>query len=238
MIIINYISWIMVFLYGGILTTAFLNIQINKKSVCIISLQTLVCIGFQICLELLFGSRIVEMAYPIICHLPIILTAIFIFKCPWISSVVALLTAYLLTFPRNLIGEGVNLFHNTPYTKELTKIIITIPLLILFLKTLSPLMNKIFKRPARELWLFLVPEVLFYVMTYLTTVYSNFAYTGSFFSISLLATMLCLCTFSYVILDYKQLSKNAQLRQQQQNLQLQLSETSLRLHELKHLNRK
>ena len=226
------LGWAAVYLYGLLLTAAFLNLPFSKKGLCAALVQFSLCMAAQYCLELFFGYKVVEMAYPLLCHLPIVLMAVFYYKTSPLAAATAMLAAYLLTIPRNLIGELVALLCIAPYAKEITKIIITIPLILLIFKYVLPLIRRVLLRPRRELWLFLTPALTYYVMIYITSVYTDLAYTGSFAVMSLLATLLCLCTFIYVFMDYSQLAKNSHLRQQKQIIDLQSSETALRLEEI------
>lgn len=215
------------------LTAAFLSIPFSKKGLSIALTQFFICMFFQFGMQHLASYHAVEMMYPLIVHLPILIMAIFVFKCSPIRSAVALLAAYLFTIPRNLLGEIAALISTAPYAKELTKIIVTVPLFLLFLKFACPIMQKILLKSKRELFLFLVPALIYYVIIYATSVFTSAIYHGSFFTVSLLATLLCFCTFAYVFLDYKQLEKNALLNEEHQIMQLKIDETALRLDEIR-----
>ena len=236
--IIDVISWASVYLYGLVLTAAFLDIPYNKNGLFFAALQSCFCIGIQHFIDFHFGYYAVEMAYPLICHLPILLMSVLVFKRSLISSGVALLAAYLLTIPRNLVGEVCAFVFAPPYAKELGKIIATLPLLLFFLVLLRPVMHRMLLFSERELWLFLFPATMYYVIIYATSVYTDVVHTGNFLVMSLLITMLCIGTFIYVLLNYKQLQKNSILREQQQMMEQQLSETGLRLEEIRYSQQK
>lgn len=236
--ILDMISWVAVYLYGLALTAAFLSLPLTKKGILIAAVQTALCVALQFWILDAFGSHAVEMAYPLICHLPILLSSVLLYRRSLSSSAVALLAAYLLTIPRNLCGELVALVWTASCAKDITKIIVTIPLLFLFLKLLTPVMRKILLRSSREKWLFLVPALVYYVMIYVTSVYTQAAYHGSFAVMSLLGTLLCLCTFIYVFMDYRQLAEVSELRQKQEIMDLQASETALRMEEIRYTQQK
>lgn len=235
---LDMIAWLAVYLYGLCLTAAFLSLPFTKKGLAIAIVQTALCMAVQFGVEYFFGSHAVEMLYPLICHLPILLSSILLYKRALSSSAVALLAAYLLTIPRNLCGELVALFWSASYAKDLTKIIVTLPLMLLFLKLLCPVMRRILLRPDREKWLFLTPALAYYGMIYVTSVYTQAAYKGSFAMMSLLATLICFGTFIYVFLDYRQLTEISELRQKQEIMNLQVSETALRMEEIRYSQQK
>ena len=228
------LSWAVVYLYGLILTASFLNIRYSKKGLFVAIIQFALCFAAQFALQLHFGYHAVEMTYPLICHLPIWLMSVLAFKRSPTSAAVALLAAYLLTIPRNLIGELAAVLWNAPYTRDAVKILITLPLLALIMQLLTPAMRRLLLLSRREQWLFLTPAFMYYVMIYVTTVYTDIAYTGNLAVISLLVTLMCFCTFAYVFLDYRQLTRIAQLHQKQQIADLQSSETALRMEEIRY----
>lgn len=231
---IDMLAWTSVYLYGLCLTAAFLSLPFTKRGLAIAILQTGLCLTLQFGLERIFGYSTVEKLYPLICHLPILLSAVFIYKRSLSSSAVALLAAYLLTTPRQFLGEFVAVFWKVPNANTLAKIIVTLPLLLLFLKLLTPIMRRVLLRPKREQMLFLAPALAYYLMIYTTTVYTQLAYTGGVAVMSLLGLLMCLCTFIYVFMDFRQLTQIAELRERQQIMELQSTETALRLEEIRY----
>lgn len=221
-----------VYLYGMILTATFLRLTSSPKNFIVAVLQVLITVGLQCYIGNAFGYELVDQLYPLLVHLPMVLMCVFFFHQAPAASIAAVLAAYLLTIPRNMLGVWVAMVWNNPNAKELVKIIITVPLLLVFGYFLAAPMQKVLRLPAHELRLFLVPAVGYYGIIYLTTVYTKLAYSGNEAVMCLIITLLSFVNFAYVHKNYQQLEIANKMERQQKTLTMQAAETALRLEEI------
>ena len=168
------LNWVSVFIFGVILTISFLSVPHAKRSVFLILCLSTFCFFLQIMLVYFYGFEAVNKVYPVIVHLPIFLTCVYCFKKKPSAVVFAMLTAYLLTTPRNFFGQLVALcFAGSPDALYIGKFLVTIPFLLLLLRFWSPASREFLHQRSQSLWIMSIPFALYYVLCYATTVYTN-----------------------------------------------------------------
>lgn len=227
------LNWISVFIFGLILMLSFLNIPRNRHNIIVVATLCVICFVIQIILVSFYSFEAVNKTYPLIVHLPILLTCIGYFKKKPSASLFSLLTAYLLTIPRNFLGQLVALcFFGYPDALNIGKFIVTIPFLLLLLRFWSPATREFLRQRSQSLWLMSIPFALFYILSYVTTVYTNVLLESNVLFISFIMTLFAviICGLSSVI--GHQNEKNLTLKQHQELLELQSSETKKRLEEI------
>ena len=108
-----------VYLYGMILTATFLRLTSSPKNFIVAVLQVLITVGLQCYIGNAFGYELVDQLYPLLVHLPMVLMCVFFFHQAPAASIAAVLAAYLLTIPRNMLGVWVAMVWNNPNAKEI-----------------------------------------------------------------------------------------------------------------------
>ena len=128
---------------------------------------------------ILTDSAMLYRSYPFLIHIPLILILRFFFKKNIYISTIAVLSAYLMCTPRKWTGTLVSSFFDyDPTVSSVTTIIVTIPLLFLIIKYISPYVVKLKYESLSMQLLFLVLPLVYYVLEYTFTVYTNLLYTG------------------------------------------------------------
>lgn len=166
-------------LFFGI-TAAFyfvgMHFEDNKKQY-IFTILVFGCI--QLIAYLLLGKQTLYTCYPLLIHLPLILLIFFVFHQSISMSIISVLTAYLLCTPRKWIGTLVSSFFG--YNQDIANaaaILVTIPLLILVIKYLSPYVEKLKYESTTSLLPFLLLPLVYYIIEYAFTVYTDLLHTG------------------------------------------------------------
>lgn len=231
--IITWLNWISVFLYGTTLTLSFLKIPFTKKNSIAIALMSIGCISMQCLFVSLWGFHAVNKAYPFIVHMPLCLLCIFFFKKSPASSLFALLAAYLLTVPRNWLG--LLLAAHLPqlaYAQDLSAFLITIPLLILLLYFWVPKTWSFLNQPSNILWIQMIPFALYYIVAYATTVYTQILYKTNILVITFIMSSFVMIIFIFSSIVANQNAQVMSLKEKQALLKLQSQETKLRLEQV------
>ncbi len=128
---------------------------------------------------LVTGSGMLYKSYPFLIHIPLILILRLFFKKNLYISTIAVLSAYLMCTPRKWIGTLVSSFFDYDQTvSSVTTIIVTIPLLFVVIKYISPYVVKLKYETLSMQWLFLVLPLVYYILEYTFTVYTDLLYTG------------------------------------------------------------
>ena len=219
--LLNYLS---VFLYGLIIMLFFLEIKFNKKNLVVIAVYASSTILIQIILYSLWGKLFLEKAYPIAVHLPLLLFCWKFFKKRLDSSLFALCITYILTTPRKWIGDLFALaFQNNTGASVIIQMILTLPLVILIYKYLRPHINKLLVYSDEKIRILLIIPFIYYVIAYLTTVYTQLLYTSKIIVIGILTIGLTSTFFYYFVVYFNEMEKRFNMTAEQNILSVQLN---------------
>lgn len=233
------LNYCCVFIYGLLVMVFLLDIKWNKRSVLALSLCFTLGMFFQLSLYFLFGSAFLEKAYPLIVHLPLLIffNAFFKKRLDWVLFV--LCTAYILTTPRRWIGDLIALpFNSDPDVAAVSSIIMSFPLLLIAYKFIRPYFIKTLDFSQGKINLIGIVPLIYYVLAYLTTVYTHLLYTSRVIVIGILTTGLTVVFYYFLIAYIDQLTKRFTLQNEQNVLAVQISSLQLRAETMKQAEEK
>lgn len=140
---LNLVNYVFVLIFGIVVSFYFADItwEDNKK----IIISTLVAFALlQAVCYVLLGERILYKSYPFIIHIPLILVIRYVCHKNIYISTIAVLSAYLMCTPRKWFGTvAAYIIKDIPMISDIVTIIITIPLLFIVIKYISPYIIKL-----------------------------------------------------------------------------------------------
>lgn len=147
------------------------------------------------------GESVLYKCYPFLIHIPLIALIFLRFHRNLSISAISVLSAYLLCTPRKWFGTFVAFFFDgNPVVSNIASIIITIPLLVLVIRFVSPYIIRLKYESRTTLLLFFLLPLVYYVLEYTFTVYTDLLYTGGAvvidFMDSFLVVSFLFCLFS------------------------------------------
>ena len=133
----------------------------------------------QLLFYLIMGESVLYKCYPFLIHIPLIALIFLRFHRNLSISAISVLSAYLLCTPRKWFGTFVAFFFDrNPVVSNIASIIITIPLLVLVIRFVSPYIIRLKYESRTTLLLFFLLPLVYYVLEYTFTVYTDLLYTG------------------------------------------------------------
>ncbi len=218
------LNYFMVFTYGLLIMTFFLDIKFGRKTFLILSVFVLLGMLLNFSIYFIFGDRFLQEVYPLAVHLPLVFFFRLVYKKPLYPVLFVLCTTYILTTPRKWIGDLITLlFHGGPYIAALVQIAVTIPLLYIIYQYLRPYMVKIIAYSSNKIRFLLIIPLVYYIIAYLTTVYTDLLYSSRIVVVGIL-TIGLICTFSYFLISYfNELVKQFEMKNEQNILAAQVS---------------
>ena len=177
-VILSIINYAFVLLFGIIVSLYLSDINFSDNK--FIYIRTVLIFGLvQIIFYLIMGESTLYKCYPLLIHLPLVLLIHFKFHKSIIISIISVLSAYLLCTPRKWIGTfAAYFFNNNPDISNLVSIVITIPLIIIVIKYISPYIIRLKYESKASLTLFFLLPLAYYILEYALTVYTDLLYTG------------------------------------------------------------
>ena len=170
--LLNLINYIFVLIFGIIVSFYFADIRLEDNHKLFIY-TTLTFALFQAVCYLLLGQNMLYKSYPFLIHIPLILVIRFVcHKNIYISSI-AVLSAYLMCTPRKWFGTAAAYIF-----KDIVSIIITIPLLFIVIKYISPYIIRLKNESKTIISMFFLLPLTYYILEYAFTVYTDLLYRG------------------------------------------------------------
>lgn len=168
----------LVFLYGFFLNVSFAGGWETKKERRIIGVLCVAIWAAQVLSWRVFGFDATWRLYPLISHLPLMLTLIFALKKPLGVSVASMLTAYFCCqLPRWVATIFLALF-GTEIAYQISYSLIIFPIFYLLKKYFTAAAYKAMSYSKRSLLLFGGLPMFYYLFDYVTRVYTNVLYEG------------------------------------------------------------
>lgn len=220
LIAINYIT---VLIFGVLIMTFFLDIKINKRNSVYLLTYILLSTLLQFVLSYFFSWGFIEKTYPLVVHVPLLLFFCKYFNKNFYSVLFVLFSAYAFTSPRKWLGELVASFYdNNIYISIITKILVSIILLVVIYKFLRPYVNRILEYSGQQIVFLTIVPALSYLITYASTVYSDVLYNSNVFVIGLLGLGLNFSFYSFIVAYFDELTKRFASQTEKTILQLQV----------------
>ena len=171
--LLNLINYIFVLIFGIIVSFYFADIRLEDNNKLFIY-TTLTFALFQAVCYLILGQNVLYKSYPFLIHIPLILVIRFVcHKNIYISSI-AVLSAYLMCTPRKWFGTAAAyIFKDIPMISDIVTIIITIPLIFIVIKYISPYIIRLKNESKTIISMFFLLPLTYYILEYAFTVYTE-----------------------------------------------------------------
>jgi hypothetical protein len=212
---LNVINFAFVLFFGISLTLSFAGVEVrNHKNHFVLIFCTLGIL--QIIAYFTFGDMFLFKSYPLLTHLPLFLLLMLYYKKSSYISGISILSAYLFCTPRKWIGTAVSFFWN--YDMEvsyLLQIVITIPLLMIIVRYISPYVVRLRFESSKILKLFISVPLIYYVLEYILTVYTDLLYQGGAAIIELMDAAVVIVYFIFSVIYLKTLYEKKEIEVEQ-----------------------
>ena len=211
--VLNVLNYSFVLFFGVVLTLSFAGIKKRIKPYALIFF-ILGC--GQIVTSIVISTEFLYKSYPLLTHLPLLLILRCYYKKHSYIAGISVLSAYLFCTPRKWIGTAVAFFWNYDMrVSYLVQILITIPLLILIVRYVSPYVVRLRYENDRILKLFISVPLIYYVLEYILTVYTDLLYQGGAVIIELMDAGVVVVYFIFSIIYLKTLYEKKEVEVEQ-----------------------
>lgn len=224
--LLGYIHFGILLIFGVFVSSAFLGIEFNKKNTLILSGVCLIMIIAQIIFYYFFGYKKTTQIYPLLIHLPLAFFLTFHFHKHFASSLLAIMTAYLCLQLGKWIGLlSQELFH-TLWITNLIRITFNISLGIYLVRYLASLFTSILAKLDKRTFIFSILPIVYYLFDYITTVYTDWLYSGDRLVFEFLPFTLAISYLIFYILYFKEYEQNNELERQKQIIEIQATQST------------
>ena len=217
------LNGIAVSLFGSILAASFCGVLSDPKNRRVFWFCAALIPLLQGGACLVWDMERLRMIYPLTVHLPLMLILWALTRKPLWAGI-SILFAYLCCQLRRWFALlTVALLKGGPFLQEGTELLITLPLLWLLLRLVSPTVKRLAEYPATiQIQFGLIPAV-YYVFDYATVVYSDLLASGSSVVLEFMPFVCCAAYLTFLLYLSREEQKRAKLQQAKDVLDVQLS---------------
>lgn len=212
---LNVINFGFVLFFGIVLTLSFADIESknNKKQYILIFFAFGI---IQLIAFFVFGEDFLFKSYPFLTHLPLFLMLKLYYKKNNYIAGISVLSAYLFCTPRKWIGTVISLFWSYDVRiSYLVQIAVTIPLLIVIVHYISPYVARLKFESNRILRFFIMVPLIYYVLEYILTVYTDLLYRGGAAIVEFMDAAVVIIYFIFSIIYLKTLYEKKKVEVEQ-----------------------
>ena len=193
------------FLYGLFLTVSFAGVRFTRRSrwACIaLAVALLALVGGT---SALGGVQSAYRLYPLLVHLPLVLFLVFYFRCSSLAAIVSTMSAYLCCqLPRWVSKLAGCLLNEYLYIEGLTYVLAAVLFAWFFLRYAAKPVHEIMQNSRCSLITYGMVPLIYYVFDYVTTVYTNLLYSGNWYVVQFMPSVISIFYFLFIIAYYKE----------------------------------
>lgn len=165
-----------------------------------------------------------EWFYPIISHLPLVLIFVFYFKRTLVSSVYAVMSAYLCCQLSKWIGLLALTISGKDWVMYAVRVTTSIIMCILIIKYISKYIATILSKPRRTVIIFGFLPSTYYLFDYIATVYTDLLYRGSQVVFEFLPFAFCIAYLIFSIIYFKEYEEKCEKERYNNFMEMQKSQ--------------
>nr|WP_325185411.1 GHKL domain-containing protein [uncultured Oscillibacter sp.] len=219
--------------FGGLLSACFCGALDTRRNRGIFWLSMMLMILAQgvacLCLDMEFWARV----YPFIVHLPLLLT-LRALTGRWLWPAFSIVSAYLFCEMRRWLALlAAAVLPGEEMTRNLVELAVTAPLLLIFLRYVTPAVRQLMEYPVKNQCQFGLIPVMYYGFDYVTRVYTDLLYGGSPVVMEFMPMVCCGAYMVFLLYNSAEERKRSHLRQIQDNLTLQMNQATQEIAQLR-----
>jgi hypothetical protein len=233
LIIFEVIKFSVLLFFGIYVSAAFLGIILNKKTNLVFLLFGAGNLLLQMLSHAFLGMEYTEMVYPLITHLPLLLLFMICFKRKLLPSLSAILSAYLCCQISKWIGLLVLSVSHETWIMDAARILVTMPIWYGIVRYAARPLQVILNKTTKELLIFGILPLVYYVFDYFATVYTNLLYKGSQAVFEFLPFVLCIAYLLFNVVYVKEYEKECAAEHQKKLIEIQTAHSMKEIEEIK-----
>ena len=210
--LLEFLNFASVLFFGIVLTLSFsgLSFQNNmlQYGVLFLAFGLIQCIAY-----LFLGTEFLFKAYPFLIHLPLFLILKYYYKKQTLLAGISVFSAYLFCTPRKWTGTFISMLWNYDInTSYIVQIVVTLPLLLIIAKWVSPYVVRLKYENHKTLKLIIAVPMIYYFIEYALTVYTNLLYTGGAVIVEFMDAAVVIIYFVFTIIFLKSLYEKSEVK--------------------------
>ena len=214
----------LVLLFGIAVSVCFSGAPKKRKNLLSTGGFFLLALFLQIVCWQFFGLEQTKELYPLIVHLPLVIFLHTILKRSWLVSLSSVFAAYLCCqIPKWFGSTGEILFH-TQLAYYLSYMPAMALCFYLLYKYVAAPVSRIMTQSRKSCLLFGTVPLLYYLFDYVSTIYTDWLYSGSRMAVQFIPSVVSMFYFVFVLIYYAEAQKEKATQRERDLMAAQLKE--------------
>lgn len=224
-VIISLCNDCVVGIFGSVLSAAFSDVFRTRRNCRIFQWFVVLILVLQGVIYSIWDAEVLRQIYPLIMHLPLMLL-LYVLTKRLLWSVISVLSAYLCCQLRRWIALLlIAPFAGNSLQQDVAELMITLPIFVLLFRFVAPVIRQFACRPIKLQLQFGILPMVYYIFDYVTVVYTDFLTSGSPVVVEFMPFVCCVSYLVFLLYYSAEEQKQIQLKQIQNNLDLQLKQS-------------
>lgn len=233
--LLDLICYGLVLLFGIAVSVCFLGIEYSKKNMVSIGCFFLLTLYLQICSWLFLGIEQTKQLYPLIVHLMLVLFLRIILKRSWLASLSSVFAAYLCCQIPKWFGSIDEMIFQTQFGYYLSYIPAMALCYFFLRKYVAVPVSRIIAQSKKSCLMFGTIPFLYYVFDYVSTIYTDWLYSGSTVAVHFIPSVVSMFYFVFVLLYYAETQKEKSAQQERDQMAAQLRQAKIEFDTLRQM---
>lgn len=219
------LNGVSVTLFGSVLAASFCDVLSSKRNCRIFWACAVATLLMQGGLGTFFSTEILRQIYPLTVHFPLALVLWFL-SGGLLRSLICVLTAYLCCQLRRWLAlMAVTLVSGGAMLQGVIELVLTLPLLLLLLRFVSPAVRRLFVHSPKTQCQFGVIPGVYYAFDYAAVVYTDLLIRNDPMTVEFMPFVCCVAYLVFLLYHSAEEEKNRRLQQAQEVLNIQLTQS-------------
>lgn len=228
------VHYAMLTLFGVVLSFAFAGVSMRKKrNITILTIQYVLCAVPQLGLYLWTGEAFLWMVYPLIVHLPLVLTLSFMCEKHFITGAAAAATAYMCCQPAKWFGLLCTALGGSYELDMIVRIVTMVVVGVLCVKMIAPALAGIFNKAPLKALIFGIVPIVNYLFDYIVTIYTDIWQEHAQLAGEFTPFVLCVVFIVFSVVYYRQHEKRAEVLRRERLASIQVQQQTAHLEKVR-----
>lgn len=221
---VSLLNDVAVSLFGSVLAASFCNALGTRRNRLVFWCSMVAVQLIQALVYCFWDAAFLRKIYPVVIHLPLwLVLSVMTKKLLWPG--ISVMSAYLCCQLRRWTALlTVALLSGGELLQKTVELVITLPLLYLLLRFVSPAVRKLMDHSKRSQCRFGVIPAVYYAFDYLTVVYTDLLTSGDPVVVEFMPFVCCAAYLVFLLYHSAEEQKRSQLEQVQKSMNLQLTQ--------------
>jgi len=211
-LIVFFVLYTTLLLFGIVISFRFAKISISKSSSVTMFLLFIISGILQLLVYYFYGEETVWKIYPLITHLPILITLYYRYKISLIAAFSSITSAYLCCQPAKWLGLLFTQLSGNRILGECIRCLALIGTGYILYVYISIFIAEIYSKDDRSVAVFGIIPVIYYLFDYSMSIYTNYWTTNERAVAEFLPFFLCIVYMFFCIIYYREQELKAEAK--------------------------